>query len=455
MRQLLQKQQIFFNSQQTKSITYRENVLKKLRQEIIANEDAICDAIYADFKKPKFETITTETQFVLAEINNALKNLKKWSKPKKVASSLLNWPSYDWVYKEPYGNVLIIAPWNYPFQLAIAPLIGAIAAGNTAVIKPSELTPNTAAIISTIISAVFSPEYVTVVEGGVNISQQLLAQKWNYIFFTGSTHVGQIVYESAAKHLTPVALELGGKNPCIVDATATISTAAKRIVWGKFMNAGQTCIATDYILVHKSIKDKLIKSIKECITTFYSDTIETSKDYARVINPKHYKRLKLMLENQEILFGGNYTDADNYLAPTLVNEPSIDSDLMKDEIFGPILPIISYETLEDIHSYITNYEKPLATYVFSENKSFQDKILNTYSFGSGAINDTVIQVANKKLPFGGVGASGIGSYHGKNSFFLFSHQKSIIKKPTWLDIPLRYPPYNLPIKWAKKLRKIF
>jgi aldehyde dehydrogenase (NAD+) len=455
MKQLLAQHRTFFETQKTKEIPFRKDFLKKLLAEIELQEDAICDALYADFKKPKFETLAAETQFVMAELKSAIRKLNTWTRPKRISGTLLNWPSSDYIYKEPYGTVLIIAPWNYPFQLAIAPLIGAIAAGNTAVIKPSEITPNTSKIVAEIIKKVFPEDYVTVVEGGVETSQNLLAQKWDYIFFTGSTRVGQIVYESAAKHLTPVTLELGGKNPTIVDSTASIDVAAKRIVWGKFLNAGQTCIATDYILVHKSVKNELIEALKSAITQFYGENVEASTDYARTVSKNHYQGLVGMLAGETILFGGEKNDTDNYLAPTLVDEPQRNSKLMKGEIFGPILPIISYETEEDIHSYIIHYGKPLATYVFSNNKSFQDQILKKYSFGGGAINDTIIHITNKRLPFGGVGHSGIGAYHGKTSFELFSHSKAIVKKGTWLDIPLRYPPYTLPLKYAKKIKNLF
>ena len=452
---ILEKQRDFFTRQKTKDVSFRKEALKRLYKEIIAREDDIAEAIYKDFKKPKFETLAAETQFVLAELKLTLKNIRFWASPERKSATLMNWPSSDWIYKEPYGVVLIIAPWNYPFQLAFAPMIAAVAAGNTVVVKPSEVTTHTASIISEIISAVFVPEHVTVVEGGVQVSQELLAEKWDYIFFTGSTRVGQIVYESAAKHLTPVTLELGGKNPTIVDETASINLAAKRIVWGKFLNAGQTCIATDYILVHKDVKDSLVGALKQNITKCYGENIEQSPDFSRTVSKGHFEGLKNMLEGQEILFGGNSNDEDNYLAPTLVNEPKLDSKLMKGEIFGPILPIIAYTNEDDIERHLTNYGKPLATYVFSNRKAFQKKIINRYSFGGGAINDTVIQITNKKLPFGGVGASGIGAYHGKRSFDLFSHQKSIIKKANWLDAPLRYPPYNLPMKLVKKIKHLF
>ena len=455
IKDILQTQRDFFQTQQTKDVAFRKKSLKRLQEEIVKREDAICDALYADFKKPKFETLAAETQFVLAELNYTLKKIDTWASPTRVSASWMNWPSSDYIYKEPYGAVLIIAPWNYPFQLAIAPLIGAIAAGNTAVVKPSEVTPHTAAIISEIIKAVFDPAHVTVVEGGVEVSQQLLAETWDYIFFTGSPQVGKIVYESAAKHLTPVTLELGGKNPCIVDDTASIALTAKRIVWGKFLNAGQTCIASDYILVHENVKDKLVEALKENITKCYGQNVEASPDFSRMVSDKHYKNLKDMLEGEDILFGGHSNDADYFLSPTLVNEPKMDSKLMEGEIFGPILPVISYKTEDDIHKYITNYGKPLAAYVFSNNKKFQQKIINTYSFGGGAINDTVIQITNKRLPFGGVGQSGIGAYHGKITFDIFSHHKAIIKKANWFEAPVRYPPYNVPIKIVKKIKHLF
>ena len=455
IKDILQTQRDFFQTQQTKDIAFRKQSLKRLQEEIVKREDAICDALYADFKKPKFETLAAETQFVLAELNYTLKKIDSWASPTRVSASWMNWPSSDYIYKEPYGAVLVIAPWNYPFQLAIAPLIGAIAAGNTAVVKPSEVTPHTAAIISEIIKAVFDPAHVTVVEGGVEVSQQLLAETWDYIFFTGSPQVGKIVYESAAKHLTPVTLELGGKNPCIVDDTASIALTAKRIVWGKFLNAGQTCIASDYILVHENVKDKLVEALKENITKCYGQNVEASPDFSRMVSDKHYKNLKDMLEGEDILFGGHSNDADYFLSPTLVNEPKMDSKLMVGEIFGPILPVISYRTEDDIHKYITNYGKPLAAYVFSNNKKFQQKIINTYSFGGGAINDTVIQITNKRLPFGGVGQSGIGAYHGKITFDIFSHHKAIIKKANWFEAPVRYPPYNVPIKFVKKIKHLF
>ncbi|MEC7264588.1 MAG: aldehyde dehydrogenase [Bacteroidota bacterium] len=455
IKQLVQAQNDFFATRKTHDVAFRKHYLKLLYQEITDREDAICDALYADFKKPRFESLATETQFALGELKHVIKHLGRWSKPRRVTPSLTNFPSREWIQYEPFGRVLIIAPWNYPFMLVVSPLIGALAAGNTAVIKPSELSPNTSRIIAEIVEKVFPPEYVAVVEGGVEVSTQLLAEKWDYIFFTGSTQVGKIVYKSAAEHLTPVTLELSGKNPCVVDETAQIQLAAKRITWGKFLNAGQTCIAPDYILVHESKKEVLVQALKAQITAFYGEKLEESPDFARIITAKHYSGLKAKLEGQNIIFGGHWTDDTQYIAPTLVENPGMDSALMTDEIFGPILPIIPYTTENEMHDIIARYGKPLAFYVFSNNKSFQKRMMAQYSFGGGTINDTVIHISNKKLPFGGVGGSGIGGYHGKFSFELFSHKKSIVKRGTWLDVPIRYAPYKIPVQWAKRIKNLF
>ncbi|MCR9228617.1 MAG: aldehyde dehydrogenase [Flavobacteriaceae bacterium] len=455
VKQLVKAQNDFFATQKTKNLGFRKQYLKKLQQEVMDQEDAICDALYADFKKPKFESLATETQLALAELKYAIKNIGSWSEPERVFGSWANFPSKEWIQPEPYGKVLIISPWNYPFMLAISPLIGAVAAGNTAILKPSEFSVHTSKIISQIIRKVFPPEYVTVLEGGVEVSTQLLAEKWEYIFFTGSTKVGRIVYKSAAEHLTPVTLELSGKNPCIVDETASIKLAAKRIAWGKFINAGQTCIAPDYILVHKKVKSALIDNLKKCITEFYGQDMEASNDFARIATGKHFEELKKMLEGEKVLFGGDVTDNDRYLAPTLVDEPKLDSKIMEGEIFGPVLPLISYTEENELHAYISKFPNSLAFYVFSSNKKFQKRLMDRYSFGGGTINDTVVHISNKDLPFGGVGQSGIGGYHGKHTFDLFSHHKSIAKRGTWLDVPLRYAPYTISIGLAKKIKHLF
>ena len=430
-------------------INFRKEVLKKLLHVLLQNEEAIIKALYDDFKKPAFESVITETSYVISDLNATIKNIRSWAKPKMVWPSILNFPSTDYIYSEPYGKVLIISPWNYPYQLALCPLIAAVAAGNQVVLKPSELTPNTSAIIAKIIQEVFEENHVTVKQGGVEISEQLLSQRWDYIFFTGSVSVGKIVAKAAAIHLTPVTLELGGKNPCIIDETANIKLAAKRIVWGKFVNAGQTCIAPDYILVHKSIKLQFIEFIKEEIKLAYGKNPELSKDFARIINNKNWERLTAMLPDQKIIAGGQTNAETNFIAPTLIDEPSLDSLVMKAEIFGPILPILSYENESDLENIILKYEKPLALYVFTTNSKFAKKIIQRFSFGGGCINDTMIQFVNKRLPFGGVGNSGIGAYHGKLSFDIFSHKKAIVNKGNWLDLPLRYAPYKIKLTTIK------
>jgi len=450
---IVNSQKEFFKTGKTKNIDYRKQLLKQLQSEIINQEDLIVKALYDDFKKPEFESVITETAIVLQDLKRTINNINKWAKPKRVFPSLLNFPSSDYLYSEPYGTVLIIAPWNYPYQLALAPLIGAVAAGNTVVLKPSELTPNTSALLTKIIKNVFPPEFVAVVEGGVDTSTKLLDQVWDYIFFTGSVGVGKIVAKAAAPNLTPITLELGGKNPCIIDKTANIELTVKRIVWGKFINAGQTCIAPDYILIDASIKNKFYEVLKDELITIYSKNPEKSSDFARIINKKNFNRLSEMLTNENCIIGGQTNAEDLYISPTIIDEPSLNSKVMEDEIFGPILPVISFKNLNEVHKIINRYPKPLSLYVFSTNTTQAKKLIKEFSFGGGCINDTVVHFANHKLPFGGVGNSGIGAYHGKYTFDTFSHKKAIVKKANWLDIPLRYAPYTGKLKKLKSLLK--
>ena len=452
---LLTSQRAFFKQGKLLDVDFRIEKLKLLKSVIEEHETEICDALFQDFKKPKFESVLSETAFIISELDYIIKKLKGWSKPKKVSSSLINFPSSDYIYSEPYGTCLIIAPWNYPFQLAISPLMGAIAAGNTVVLKPSELAPNTSQILADIIDKIFPKEMVAVVQGGVPVSEALLEEKWDYVFFTGSIPVGRIVAKAIAPHLTPSTLELGGKNPCIIHKSAKVQLAAKRIVWGKFLNAGQTCIAPDYILIDSSIKQEFIDTVQSEITSAYGANPKDSKDYARVINEKNFDRLAEMLEGEKHPIGGGLDKEQLYIAPTLIDEPALSSKVMEDEIFGPILPVLSFSSEKNMTDIIANYSKPLALYVFSEDKSFSEKILKSYSFGGGAINDVVIQVVNKNLPFGGVGSSGNGAYHGKHSFDTFSHKKSISKRATWLDVPLRYAPYGDKVSLVGKLMKKF
>ena len=431
-------------------VSYRKESLKKLLNSIQKNEAAIIEALYLDFKKPAFEAVLTETQYVISDLKATIKNIHSWSKPKKVLPSILNFPSRDYIYSEPYGKVLIISPWNYPFQLALCPLIAAVSAGNSVVLKPSELTPNTSKIIAEIITESFETNHVEVVQGGVEVSQKLLSQRWDYVFFTGSVAVGKIVAKAAAENLTPVTLELGGKNPCIIDETANVKLAAKRIVWGKFINGGQTCIAPDYLLVKPQIKEMLIQSLIEEIENAYSKNIQSSKDYCRIVNDKNWERLTQLIDPEKVIYGGKTNKETLYIAPTLIAETDFESEIMKDEIFGPLLPIVTYETESDLESIISKYEKPLALYVFTENHSFAETIINKFSFGGGCVNDTVIHFSNKRLPFGGVGHSGIGAYHGTLNFDTFSHKKAIVVKSNWLDLPMRYAPYGNKLSYVKR-----
>ncbi len=435
------------------NINYRKQKLIQLLHAIELHEESIIEALYQDFKKPAFEAVITETAYILNELRDTIKNIEKWAKPKRVWPSLLNFPSTDVIYKEPYGKVLIIAPWNYPFQLAFSPLIAAIAAGNQVVLKPSEISLNTSQIISKIILECFEVNHVICVEGGVEKAEELLKERWDYIFFTGSVAVGHIIAQAAAKHLTPVTLELGGKSPCIIDESADLPLAAKRIVWGKFINAGQTCIAPDYVIVHTSIKMRFIELLRKEITEFYGNNPEESADYARIINAKNWERLKSYLNDTNIVIGGDCNIEDLYIAPTIVLEPDWNSLLMKEEIFGPILPVIEYKSVMDIEKLLNKNPNPLAFYIFTKKKSFAKDLILKHPFGGGCINDTLIHFTNKNLPFGGIGNSGIGAYHGQLSFNLFTHLKPVIRRGNWLDIPIRYAPYKGKISWIRMVFK--
>ena len=448
---LIHQQRQFFATGQTKVLDFRTEQLKRLKQGISNHETEILKALKADLNKPAFEGYFEMT--VIREINYTLKRLKSWVKPTKVRAPLDQFPASAQIYSEPLGVVLIIGPWNYPFSLMISPLIGAIAAGNCAVLKPSELAPRTSQVLADLLGKLFDPYYVAVVEGGVETSQQLLAEKFDYIFFTGGTRVGKIVMEAAAKHLTPVTLELGGKSPCIVDATVNIEEAAKRITWGKFINAGQTCIAPDYLFVDHRIKSNLVAQIQSCIQTFYGDNPAESPDYGRIINDRQFDRLKGLLQDSEIIQGGQTHAAERYIAPTVIDNVSVDMPLMQEEIFGPILPILEYRDLTEALTFINNRPKPLALYIFSQDKQKQQTIIDGTSSGGVCINDTILHVGVNELPFGGVGESGIGRYHGKASFDTFSHQKSILQKSLGFDLNWRYAPYKTKLDTLKRLLK--
>lgn len=454
LKSIIDNQINYFSSKKTIDIASRINSLKKLLKEIKASENEIELALYKDLGKSKGESYLTEINFVYTEINIALKNIKKWTKRKAVKSSLINFPSSDYIVPEPYGLTLHISPWNYPFQLSIAPLIGAVAAGNTVVLKPSEYSKNTSLLLEKILSNVFDPGHVVVVNGGVDISTKLLEFKWDYIFFTGSIGVGKIIAKAAANNLTPTTLELGGKNPCIVDETASIEISAKRIVWGKFTNCGQTCIAPDFIVVNKKIKNKFIDALKKQIVKIYGNNVVDNDEYGRIISDKHMNYLVSLLEKENIIHGGKFNFDDKFFEPTLVEINNLESKIMEDEIFGPILPIIEYDDFKEVHDIIKKYSHPLALYIFTKKKEFGRKFLESYPFGGGAINDTVMHIANDRLPFGGVGQSGMGKYHGESTFNTFSHFKPYLNKPLWIDPPLRYPPFKNKINFLKKILKL-
>ncbi|MEH1842992.1 MAG: aldehyde dehydrogenase [Nostoc sp.] len=446
---IIQNQRDFFNSGKTKDVTFRIEQLKNLRQAIIEHEQSIVEALQADLHKPEMETYLTEIG-VIKEINYAIKHLKTWTKPKKAAVSFDFFSYSARIHPEPLGVVLIIGPWNYPFNLIISPLIGAIAAGNCAIIKPSEIASHTSDIIANIIAKHFDPAYLAVVEGGVDASQKLLAEKFDHIFFTGGTAVGKSVMVAAAKYLTPVTLELGGKSPCIVDSDINLEHTIRRITWGKFINAGQTCIAPDYLLVNKKIKKDLIDGLEKCVKEFYGDNPVNSPDYARIVSQKHFDRLVNLLKDGEVLIGGETQPSERYIAPTVIDNVSLKYSIMQEEIFGPILPIIEYTDIAEAIALINSKPKPLALYLFSQNKNLQKRVLQETSSGGVCINDTMMQFGVSSLPFGGVGDSGIGNYHGKASFDTFSHNKSVLQNSFWLDLKWRYAPYQGKLPLIKK-----
>ncbi|WP_369041301.1 aldehyde dehydrogenase [Staphylococcus epidermidis] len=445
----------FFNTHKTKNLKFRKQQLKLLSKNIKNHENELLDALYKDLGKSKVEAYATEIGMLLKSIKLMRKELKNWSKTKQTDTPLYLFPTKSYIKKEPYGTVLIIGPFNYPVQLVFEPLIGAIAAGNTAIVKPSELTPHVAIVIKDIIEDTFDEAYVSVVEGGIEETQALLSLPFDYMFFTGSEKVGKIVYEAAARKLIPVTLELGGKSPVIVDDTANIKVASERISFGKFTNAGQTCVAPDYILVQRKVKNDLIKALKKTIIEFYGENIEKSPDFGRIVNQKHFNRLNdlIQIHKDNVVFGGNSSKKDLYIEPTLLDNITNDNKIMKEEIFGPILPIITYDNFDEVLEIIQSKSKPLSLYLFSEDENMTHRVVEELSFGGGAINDTLMHLANPNLPFGGVGSSGIGQYHGKYSFDTFSHMKSYTFKSTRLESSLFFPPYKGKFKYIKTFFK--
>ena len=448
---LFDRQRNFFDSGRTKDIAFRKEKLETLHAILGENEKKVLDALGHDLSKSAYEGYMTEFGIILEEIRFVKKHVSKWARPRRVRTHLFQFPASSYIYPEPYGISLIISPWNYPFQLVLGPLIGSIAAGNCSIVKPSEYAPHTAGVIGEIIGEHFDPDYIAVVEGDAQVSSALLDQPFDYIFFTGSQAIARIILAAAARHLTPVTLELGGKSPCIVDRGVGLDSTARRIVSGKFINAGQTCIAPDYLLVHRSVKAELLIRIQDHIRRFYGEDPQQSPDYPRIINARHFKRLAAFLTNGRIISGGHTDPEDLYIAPTLMDDIAWNDPIMQDEIFGPLLPVIGYDDLSEAISQARTLPRPLALYFFSNNRQRKERILKEISFGGGCINDTLLQFASPYLPFGGVGSSGMGSYHGKASFDSFSHQKSILKKHLGLDIPLRYPPFKNKLELLKKL----
>lgn len=445
---ILKAQREYFGTHTTKSVNFRLTQLKKFQSAIKKNEKKITDALHQDLHKSYEEAYLTEVSIVLQEIKNHLKNLKKWSKPKKVFTPIHLLPSRGSIYHEPLGVSLIIAPWNYPFQLLMNPLVGAISAGCCAVLKPSEFTPNTAQVMQEIIAETFDENYISLVQGGQETGEILLKKRWDLIFFTGSTAVGRIVMKAAAEHLTPVVLELGGKSPCIVDETANLEVAARRIAWGKTINAGQTCIAPDYLLAHESIKEDLIEKITSSFKEMFGNYPKESRFYPRIIHEKAFDRLKRLLQDGSIKSGGENERDERFIAPTILDEVEKTDPVMQQEIFGPILPVLSYSNMEEALSYINYNEKPLALYYFGKEKNAREVLTKTTS-GGVCINDTLMHITNHHLPFGGVGGSGMGQYHGKESFKTFSNQRAVVKTPTWIDMSFKYAPFKH-FKWIKR-----
>lgn len=438
---IVSQQRAFFNSNATKPVAFRVQQLRKLKVTLQANEQALMEAIDSDFKKSEFDTYTNELMLVYSDINEAIRNVKKWTRKKRTRTNLINFPAKSYVIPEPLGVSLIIGAWNYPYQLSFAPMVAAIAAGCTVILKPSELPAATSKIMAKIMSETFPQEYIAVVEGSVAETTALLEQKFDTIFFTGSVPVGRIVYQAAAKQLTPVTLELGGKSPAFVTENCNLNMSVKRLVWAKFLNAGQTCIAPDYVLVHQSVKHAFLDALTEEIRQ--SDFKIENGNYVQIINERNGERLAALLGQNTIHFGGTYNRETRYFEPTVLADSSFDDSIMQEEIFGPILPVIAYNDLSEAIRNVKERPKPLSCYIFTSDSQIKQRILSEVSFGGGAVNDAIMHVSNSHLPFGGVGESGIGSYHGIAGFNAFSHYKSILDKPTWFELNLKYSPHSL------------
>ena len=452
IEELVQRQRDFFRTGRTKDVAFRIAALQKLENSIVKYEKEINEALYADLHKSAFEGYMTEVGLSLSELRFLIKNTAAWSKTRRVRTPLAQFHAKSYVVQEPYGAALVMSPWNYPFMLSLEPAAGAIAAGNCCIIKPSAYAPATSAILKRIIGETFQEDYVAVVEGGRQENARLLEQKFDYIFFTGSVAVGHLVMEKAAAHLTPVTLELGGKSPCIVDRDAKLSLAAKRIVFGKFLNSGQTCVAPDYCFVHESVKEEFIGYLVKWIDKMIGKQPFSNPEYPKMINEKHYDRVLGLVQGETIVTGGCGKRETLQIAPTVLKDVSPDAPVMQEEIFGPVLPVMTFRDISEVERFVTDRPKPLALYLFTNSRETADRITGSLSFGGGCINDTIIHLATSRMGFGGVGASGMGSYHGKKSFETFSHEKSVVNKSTWMDLPIRYMPYT---KTKDKLMRKF
>ncbi len=442
IKQLISKQREYFISGETLDVEFRLGCLKRLRDTIKKYEKEIAASLYEDLGKSAYESYMCETGMALSEISYLIKHTKKLSREKRVRTPLAQFSSKSYQKPSPYGNTLIMSPWNYPFLLTIDPLADAIAAGNTAIVKPSAYSPSTSALVAKIVSECFQPEHVAVVTGGREENACLLEQKFDFIFFTGSTNVGKEVLRHAAEHVTPVVLELGGKSPCIVDKSAKLELAARRIVFGKYLNCGQTCVAPDYVLCHKDVKEEFVEAVKKEIKKQYGENPLENKNYGRIVNKKHFERILGLLESDKVIFGGEFNESALQISPTVMDNVNWNDEVMKEEIFGPVMPILTFESVEDACNILYDKPKPLALYLFTGDKSAIKEITQRVSFGGGCINDTIIHLATSEMSFGGVGESGMGSYHGKAGFFAFSHTKSIVNKKNWIDLPMRYQPYS-------------
>ncbi len=446
----------YFNSGNTKPYAFRKKQLENLKKAVLQHEEQLYEALYTDLKKSKEESWVTEIGFLIAELNDSLKHLKEWMKPDKVPTNLLNFPSKSYINKEPLGVVLIIAPWNYPFQLLFTPLVGAIAAGNCVVLKPSEFAPATSGVMKMIIEKTFPPEYILFIEGeGAEVVPAMMQHfTFDHVFYTGSTSIGKVIYKMAAERLVPVTLELGGKSPCVIEADANINVAARRIAVAKFSNAGQMCVAPDYVLVHNSIKEKFILQLKKSIVTFFSEDASRSYNYGKIINAKQFDRLiKYLSEATNTVHGGNHNRESLYIEPTIIENPLMEDAIMQEEIFGPLLPVIGFNDQAEAVNIIRGNINPLAFYVFTASSEKEKFWLHSIPFGGGCINNASWHLTNYNLPFGGRGFSGTGAYHGKFSFDTFSHKKSMMKTPTWFDPKIKYPPFKGKLKLFKAIIK--